>query len=449
MRRLALITLLGLLAIGGVSGCSNNPTSTSMGTMNIVMTDAPGDFQSVNLVVHQVAVKRDTRSGSSDSDWEVLSSQSRTIDLLQLRNGVFATLGLAPLPAGRYDGLRLKLGSGSNVVVAGVAHPLRVTSDQQRGVILVGSFVVPKSGQVDVGLDFDVARSIHANQDGSFTLRHKIRCVCVNIPDRTPGSIRGSVLPSDALASVYLMSSADTVASTMADGQGNFQMGMLSAGTYSLTFHSTHGYQDATMGNVVVSWGQATNVGTTQLTPTAPPPPPPPPTMGTVSGLVSPVVAASVTVMQGTSVAETLSVDLEGRFLAVDLPPGSYDVQIHPLAGFQDASRTGVSVTAGVNTDLGTIILVALGPPPPPPPGAIVGHISPAGFPTTVSVMQNGLVVASMDALSDGSFSFPGLAPGTYDVHVHPAFDFRDSDIMGVVVTSGQTTDIGQVVLQP
>ena len=105
-------------------------------------------------------------------------------------------------------------------------------------------------------------------------------------------------------------------------------------------------------------------------------------------------------------------------------------------------------MTAGVNTDLGTIVLVPLGPPPPPPPGTIIGHISPAGFPTTISVMQNGAVVASMDALSDGSFSFPGLAPGTYDVHVHPAFDFPDKDITGVVVTSGQTTDLGQVALQ-
>src|SRR5258705_12183771 len=59
MRPRFIVTLLGMLAIAGLSGCSNNPTSASLGTMNVQMTDAPGDFQKVNLVVNEVAVQHE------------------------------------------------------------------------------------------------------------------------------------------------------------------------------------------------------------------------------------------------------------------------------------------------------------------------------------------------------------------------------------------------------
>ena len=100
MSRRFLVTLLGMLAVAGLSGCSNNPTSTSFGTMNIQMTDAPGDFQAVNLVVREVSAQHADGNGG----WEVLQSGTRTYDLLQLRNGVFATLGISQLPAGRDRG---------------------------------------------------------------------------------------------------------------------------------------------------------------------------------------------------------------------------------------------------------------------------------------------------------------------------------------------------------
>ncbi|HEY6867747.1 MAG TPA: DUF4382 domain-containing protein, partial [Candidatus Eisenbacteria bacterium] len=166
MRRLTLVMALGLVAVLALSGCSKQPTSTSLGTMNVQMTDAPGDFQHVNLVVNEVAVQQAAGNGG----WEVLSSQPRTVDVLTLRNGVFTTLGISQLPAGHYNQLRLKLGFGSNVVVDNTMHPLRVSSGLQSGFKIAGSFDVPPQGRVDLGLDFDVARSIQPNGDGSYTL---------------------------------------------------------------------------------------------------------------------------------------------------------------------------------------------------------------------------------------------------------------------------------------
>ncbi len=44
-----------------------------------------------------------------------------------LRNGVFTTLALAHVPAEHYTQIRLKLGTGSNVMVGGVTYPLTVS----------------------------------------------------------------------------------------------------------------------------------------------------------------------------------------------------------------------------------------------------------------------------------------------------------------------------------
>ncbi len=449
MRRLFILTLLGLLGVGALSGCSKNPSSTALGSMSIKMTDAPGDFQAVNLVVREVAVQHSGGNGG----WEVLSSQTQTYDLLQLRNGVFATLGISQLPAGHYNQLRLKLGSGSNVVVDNVTHPLIVPSGLQTGYKLAGSFDVPAHGRIDLALDFDAARSISRNDDGSYTLDPVARVVTINLPDNSPGGIRGVVLPADAAASVTVMQNTEIIASTLADDSGNFMVGLLPAGTYKLKFHSEHGFLDQTMDNVVVQSGQTTDAGTVLMQPGPLPPPPPPATKGTISGLVTPSgVAATASAMQGTTVVGEVPVDPEGRFLIPELPEGTYGLLIHPSADYQDASREGLNVIAGQNTDVGLIQLELIPPPPPPPPpsnGAITGQVVPMGVPTTVTALQGTTVVAQTTVDGSGNFTIDQLPPGTYSLFIHPEFDFVDSTVNGVVVNSGATTNVGQIFLQP
>src|SRR5215510_6816201 len=119
---------IAVLCLIGALGCGKStPTSTSgMGWVHLSLSDASGPFDAVNLVVRQVSIHRgDDETGG----WEVVKNDTAaTFDLLQLRNGVFATLGIAPVPAGHYTQIRLKLDPGSNVVVGGVPHPLTVPS---------------------------------------------------------------------------------------------------------------------------------------------------------------------------------------------------------------------------------------------------------------------------------------------------------------------------------
>ena len=447
MRRRFLVTLLGMVAIAALSGCSNNPTSTSFGTMNIQMTDAPGDFQAVNLVVNEVAVQHSDGNGG----WEVLQSQTRTYDLLQLRNGVFRTLGISQLPAGHYGQLRLKLGAGSNVVVDNTTHPLRVPSGMQSGLKLAGSFVVPARGRVDLALDFDVSRSITSTGDGSYTLGPVIRVVTISLPDNKPGAIQGVVGPTGAQASVFVLLNADTVASSMNAADGQFKIMLLPAGTYQLAFHAHEGYLDRTVDGVVVNQGATTNVGTVILSPV----PPPPPTEGAIAGHVTPAgVSTMVSATVGGSIVAQTMVNGEGGFALMGLPAGNYDLFFQPEHDYQNQTRAGVSVQAGQTTDVGEVALELIPPPPPPPPpppvlpGAIAGQIVPGGVPCTVSAIQGDVTVVSLDANLDGTFTIDQLPVGTYTLFVHPLFDFLDMTLTDVVVSSGATTNLGSLQLQ-
>jgi hypothetical protein len=234
--------------------------------MSLKMTDAPGDFQEVNLAIIQVSAHLAGVESAGETDstagWQVLRAESMNVDLITLRNGVFTTLALAQVPAGHYTQIRLKLGAGSNVVVDGTTHPLTVPSGLQSGYKLVGSFDVPANGLLDLALDFDAARSVVLTGSGSYMLKPTVRVM----PVSTAGSITGQVLPASVTTSVYAIQSADTIGTAVTSG-GFFAVHVLPAGTYSLAFHPSAAYRDTTLANITVNAGAATSVGTVQLTP--------------------------------------------------------------------------------------------------------------------------------------------------------------------------------------
>jgi hypothetical protein len=240
-----------------------------MGTMNVRMTDSPGEFESVNLVITRVSahwgteVESDDASSSDDSGtWIDLKNAEATYDLLTLQNGVFATIGMGEVPAGRYTQIRLMLGSGSTVVVDGVTYPLTVPSGLQTGLKLVGTFDVPEGGLLDIALDFDAARSVVQNGAGRYQLKPTVKV----LPFNTAGAITGHVSPAGTATTIYAVQ-ADTVGSTTAAADGGFTLAVLAPGVYSLAFHPASGFRDTTITGVVVEAQETTDIGTIELTP--------------------------------------------------------------------------------------------------------------------------------------------------------------------------------------
>src|SRR5215813_12714098 len=208
-------TLLVLLPLVWLIGCSSGNSMSGNGTMRIRMTDKPGPdhVDAVNLVVTEVSVRAeegtvagsdsDTVAVSDEGGWQVLSTTAKTYDLLTLQNGVFTTIGEGTLPAGTYTQIRLKLGAGSTIVVDGTTYPLKVPSGMQSGLKLNGTFVVPPGGTTDVGLDFDASRSLHQTGNGQWMLKPVVRAFTMGTSGGGSGAIHGTVLPDSLNVSIY------------------------------------------------------------------------------------------------------------------------------------------------------------------------------------------------------------------------------------------------------
>jgi hypothetical protein len=262
------ISLASVLAISAVlAGCGKSGgagvTAPGMGTVRIGLTDAPASFDSVVIVVREVSIHRGD-SGTDDSGWEIVRPDSvAAYDLLTLRNGVFMTLGTGLVPAGHYTQVRLKLAPGSYVVTGGAKYLLTVPSGLQSGYKLVGEFDVPAGGEVDLGLDFDAARSIHVTGNGKYMLKPTVRV----FPIGAAGAIDGTLSPGSDEAQVFAISGADTVASAIPGGDGHFLVSLLPAGSYDVAVDAQTGLRDTTLTGIGVTPPSTTHLGTITLTP--------------------------------------------------------------------------------------------------------------------------------------------------------------------------------------
>lgn len=258
--------LLYLLALGFVVfGCSNSdePTapSSSQGEIKMSLIDSPAGFDAVNIVVTQVSVHQ--TNADSLTGWIVIDSTTRTFDLLKLTNGASALLGSKKLDAGKYTQIRLKIGAGSNVVVAGSSIPLDVPSGTQSGLKLNHNFDIVANTLYELTLDFDASRSLRATGN-QYRLSPVIR-VAANI---TSGSVSGSVSPVLARAVVSTISGTDTLSAFADSVSGSFKLMAVPAGTYSVKITpSLTTYRDTTITGVQVTAQQDKSLGLITLKP--------------------------------------------------------------------------------------------------------------------------------------------------------------------------------------
>ena len=264
--RIAAVLLL-VFAVPVLAGCGDSDSSTEpgFGSVRVSMTDAPAQYDEVNIVIREVHVHQD--GDGEDQGWVVVRPDSEsTYDLLELRNGVFVTLGFEDVvPSGHYDQVRLILGDGSTVVVDGVTHPLVTPSALQSGIKVNGGFDVPDDGLVEVMLDFDASRSIHVTGNGTYMLQPVIRMMQSNMA----GAIHGDLNPATE-AQVHAVFGPDSV-STIPNENGEFTLSALPAGVYDVAVDVAAGYRDTTLTGVVVARGLTTELGAITLSPVSTP----------------------------------------------------------------------------------------------------------------------------------------------------------------------------------
>ena len=257
MRRLLLL-FLALAATAFAAGCGSSATKSGTGTVRVSLTDAPADFDSVILVIREVAVHRE---GADGTGWTSFVPDSSRYDLLRLTNGVFAGLGEVLVDAGHYTQVRLLLDPGSYVVENGVRRDLIIPSGLQTGLKLVGEFDVQPGMTVDLGIDFNAAHSFVETGSGKLMLKPTVKVHVLNLT----GSISGVVQPADPASTVYAIAGADTVGAVVTGTSGEFTLSLLPGGSYTVAIDAPAAYRDTSLAGVAVTAGMVTNVGTVTL----------------------------------------------------------------------------------------------------------------------------------------------------------------------------------------
>ncbi|OGQ21490.1 MAG: hypothetical protein A2138_05535, partial [Deltaproteobacteria bacterium RBG_16_71_12] len=161
------------------------------GRLELLITDAPIE----GLTAVLVCFDRVEVTFADQQEPVVGLEAPGTFDLLQLQGGVTASLGIAELPTGLLQQIRVVIcEEGSTVVVDGVEHPLRIPSGEESGLKLTrpGGFEIRDNVTTTVTADFDAAESVHFSPGQGYILRPVVRlldALVVVIADPMAGSL--------------------------------------------------------------------------------------------------------------------------------------------------------------------------------------------------------------------------------------------------------------------
>ena len=231
--------------------------------LTVYLTDAPAEYDAVNIEVVGLEVKASTDPGEGGWTTMPLPVTPVTYNLLEFTNGMETLLSTIELPAGKVAQLRLILGENNSIVVNGVAEPLplEVPSGQESGLKFNIHADLLAGIEYRLWIDFDCARSVVENGTGDYILKPVIR----TFNEATSGAIKGIVLPIEAGAIVTATNGVGTLSAIPDPVTGAFLIRGVPDGTWTITIDANNGYIDQTINNVNVTTGIVTDIGSITL----------------------------------------------------------------------------------------------------------------------------------------------------------------------------------------
>lgn len=134
--------------------------------LKLRLTDAPADYQQVNIDVEQVRIKM-----ASDTNAFIdLDTRAGIYDLLQLQDGVDTLLADALIPAGTLKEIRLILGYENTVMVDSTLHTLLTPSAHSSGYKIKLNTPVSSDELTEITIDFDAMESVNPHPNGGYLL---------------------------------------------------------------------------------------------------------------------------------------------------------------------------------------------------------------------------------------------------------------------------------------
>lgn len=163
---------VALFCIGILTACGKNGGES---TMSAKMTDAPGDFEKVNVEVIGFQLHYQDEENEAKS-WVSLNTNAGIYDLLELQNNVTALIASnTKIPAGKVNQIRLVLGANNSVQVDGVVFDLKTPSAMQSGLKIKVDAIFKANKDYEILIDFDAAKSIVIEGNDNYSLKPVIQ----------------------------------------------------------------------------------------------------------------------------------------------------------------------------------------------------------------------------------------------------------------------------------
>ncbi len=236
-----------------VVGCGDSDDST--GRLRIELADAPFAFDvldSAMATIDRVEVNLVGGQDAGSSGWEAVSTEERRLNLLDLTNGVTATLVDTEVPVGRLSQIRLHVVEAEVFLTDGRTFDLDIPSGDQSGIKIFPDpdIIVVGSLTTELLLDFDVSRSFHpipasarrAEEITEFFFRPSIRCANLSETGTLSGRVFDDAGTPDVLsddtpiegAAVTASRNGEEVAATATAADGRYVLPGLLPAEYSL-----------------------------------------------------------------------------------------------------------------------------------------------------------------------------------------------------------------------
>src|SRR5215204_1072524 len=161
--RIQMFSALAIVLFIAFSACKKDSGES---TLRVRLTDAPADYQEVNIDLKAINVKLSDDSAA----WVALDAIPGIYNLLGLQNGVDTLIGTKTFSKSTVKEIRLVLGPNNTIKVNDAVFPLIVPSGSESGLKIKINKKLTASIETLI-IDFDAALSIHEEGTGDYTLR--------------------------------------------------------------------------------------------------------------------------------------------------------------------------------------------------------------------------------------------------------------------------------------
>ncbi|EIF51310.1 DUF4382 domain-containing protein [Sulfurovum sp. AR] len=246
--------ILSFILMTLISGCGGGGTSSdaTTGIVNMRLTDAPIDDETVEGVYVTFTALRYQYKDSNEGWQDVDLNESRTINLLALQEGNTTMLNRVELPAGEISHVRFDLNISNCYITFNDGSPtqmLTMASEEQTGYKSTNGFVIAAGGTTNITADFDVRKSVTIAKNGKTqTSEYKLNPTIRLIDNMEVGEINGTMtLDANVSSKVIVYAYEDeTFDSNESNTTNNFGNAIVSTdatdGDYTLPWLATGVY---------------------------------------------------------------------------------------------------------------------------------------------------------------------------------------------------------------